>query len=75
MNIEWFLAFLPWLAIVACPVVMFWMMRGMHGGACDKAQAPARAVADSEVAQLRQRLARLEAQRTTATRTDTWRDG
>lgn len=66
MNIEWFLAFLPWLAIVACPLVMFWMMRGMHGGACDKGQAPARVDADSEVAQLRQRLARLEAQRSTA---------
>lgn len=71
MTIEWFLALLPWLAILACPLVMFWMMRGMHGGGCDKEQAPARAHADSEVAQLRQRLARLEAQRAAATGTET----
>ena len=39
MSIEWFLALLPWLAILACPVVMFWMMRRMHGGSCGKEQA------------------------------------
>ena len=71
MTIEWFLAFLPWLAILACPLVMFWMMRGMHGGACNNEQAPARADVNSEVAQLRQRLARLEAQRPGATGTET----
>lgn len=81
MGMEWFLALLPWLALLACPVVMFWMMRGMHGGSCDKAQASGAAGArhasavdghpvaiksediSSEMAQLRERLARLEARR------------
>lgn len=30
MNTEVLLAVLPWLAILACPVVMIWMMRGMQ---------------------------------------------
>ena len=81
MNMEWLLALLPWLAILACPVVMFWMMRGMHGGSCGKEQAPAGAGAQGvaaadvhtggahpvdvnvELAQLRERIAHLEAQR------------
>lgn len=28
MNLDWILAALPWLAVLACPLVMFWMMRG-----------------------------------------------
>jgi hypothetical protein len=33
MNLDWVLAALPWLAFLACPVVMFWMMRG---GGCGR---------------------------------------
>lgn len=77
MSIEWTLGLLPWLVFLVCPIAMLWMMRGMHGGSCGKEQAPGSAFArgatvaddgqavdmDTEVAQLRQRLARLEAQR------------
>lgn len=76
MGTEWFLALLPWLAILACPVAMFWMMRGTHGGSCAKEHASAGSAARnaagdhahpaavaSELAQLRERLALLESQR------------
>ena len=76
MRIEWLLALLPWLALLACPLVMFWMMRGMRGS-CGKQHASGgigtqgastvdgHAIdADAEMAQLRARLARLEAHRT-----------
>ena len=79
MNIEWILVVLPWLALLACPVLMFWMMRGMHGGTCGKEHAPDGSAAarapdakspdgraanvNDELVQLRQRLAQLEAQR------------
>ena len=73
MDITWMYAILPWLAILACPLLMFWMMRGMgHGGGCGShrpttgmrtdAGAPAEDQATDEVAQLKARLARLEAQ-------------
>lgn len=78
MNFEWLLFLLPWLALLACPVLMFWMMRGMHGGSCGKETATtgdgtlATAAADprsgdvsTEITQLKQRLARLEEQRAT----------
>ncbi len=73
MEITWIYTFLPWLALLACPLLMFWMMRGMgHGGGCGS-QRPtnsthADAGADSRdetadvIAQLKARLARLEAQ-------------
>ena len=76
MTFEWLLFLLPWLALLACPVLMFWMMRGMHGGSCGKEQAtgsdgtPGPAAGDPrsedvnpEITQLKQRLARLEEQR------------
>ena len=76
MSFEWLLFLLPWLFLLACPVLMFWMMRGMHGGSCGKEQATAgsgtpAAVArgphpedvNTEIAQLKQQLARLEEQR------------
>lgn len=80
MSIEWLLGLLPWFVFLACPIAMFWMMRGMHGGSCGKEPAPGRLFArratpaadgqavdpDTEVAQLRRRLARLEAQRARA---------
>ena len=76
MTFEWLLFLLPWLALLACPVLMFWMMRGMHGGSCGKEQAttgdgtPATAATgprsedvSTEITHLRQRLAQREAQR------------
>lgn len=32
MNVDAVLAALPWLAVLACPLVMFWMMRGEGRG-------------------------------------------
>lgn len=35
VNFETFLSLLPWLGILACPVMMLFMMRGMsHSGPC-----------------------------------------
>lgn len=56
---ETFLTFVPWLAVLACPVLMFWMMRGMSGGGCHKRPAEAHA-GDEEIRQLKARLAELE---------------
>lgn len=73
MSIDIFVAFLPWLAILACPVVMFWMMRGMSGGGQRHTQAKGGSQpggvhttgerVDQEIHHLRARLARLEAAR------------
>lgn len=76
MTFEWLLFLLPWLALLACPVLMFWMMRGMHGGSCAKEQArtgdgtpvtnaavPRSEDVSTEITHLKQRLARLEGQR------------
>lgn len=62
---------LPWLFILACPVAMWWMMRGMN---CHKQQAGADAAeavtnTDEEVRLLKERIAQLEADRD---RTGTW---
>lgn len=64
-------AILPWLALLACPVMMFWMMR--MGGQChtqakdgsqpDVSNNDTGAKVDDEIQQLRDRLARLEATR------------
>lgn len=72
MNIDIFVGFLPWLAILVCPVMMFWMMR-MSGGQChtqardgsqpDAAKIDTGAKVDDEIHELRTRLARLEAAR------------
>lgn len=56
MSWEWLLGALPLLVFLACPIAMFWMMRGTGGGACGKAD-----VESGEIADLRARLARLEA--------------
>lgn len=73
MNWELIIGFLPWLLLLACPLSMFWMMRGMsHGESCgdetknSNGLAPATAPAsnpDEEMRVLKERLARLEAQR------------
>lgn len=71
MNLEWIGSALPWLFILACPLVMLWCMRGMSGKSCDEKATGAGGselgvVAsggrDEEIALLRARLARLEAQ-------------
>lgn len=75
MTWEWIAILLPWVFILACPLTMFWMMRGMHGGgSCGKktetegegAQAPAAPVRSrqaQEIEVLKERLARLEAEK------------
>lgn len=69
MSINLFAAILPWLALLACPVMMFWMMR--MGGQChtqakdasqpDGGNTDTGAKVDDEIHQLRARLERLEA--------------
>lgn len=74
MTWEWIAFALPWLFILACPLAMFWMMRGMHGGGSCSNKAPtdsegtqAGAVPvrsqDGEIQLLKERLARLEAEK------------
>ena len=77
MTWEWMVLALPWLFVLACPLAMYWMMRGMHGGgSCDKkaatdhegmqaAAVPVRS-SQEEIQVLKERLARLEAQRRSA---------
>ena len=71
MNWEWILGALPLLLLLlACPLAMFWMMRGMSHGESSGKNAKNRhdglAVVpvhtDQEIRALRERLARLEAQ-------------
>ena len=59
---------LPWLLILACPVAMWWMMRGMNCGQ-QQAGASAGANTDEEVRLLKERIAELEADRA---KTSTW---
>lgn len=69
MDWQWIFAILPWLFVLACPLTMFWMMRGMsHGESCKKTEndegtAPATAArsTDEEIRVLKERLAHLEA--------------
>ena len=79
MDWQWFLTILPSLLFLACPLAMFWLMRGMsHGDGCGSKAAKGDGAApatvplsdDDEIRVLRERLARLEAQgrRSTATR-------
>lgn len=72
MSWELMLGLLPWLLLLACPLAMFWMMRGMsHGGASGKTthsgESGLKAVPvrtqDEEIRQLRERLAHVEAER------------
>ena len=61
---------LPWLFILACPVAMWWMMRGMN---CHQKQAGAdgnqAGAKTDEVRRLEERIAQLESDRE---RTGTW---
>jgi hypothetical protein len=52
-------AYLPYLLLLACPIAMFLMMRGMHGrgGQRDILEAPS----DADVAALSEQRDRLEA--------------
>ena len=72
MTGEWIAIALPWVFVLACPLAMFWMMRGMHGGgSCEKkagtenrmqaAAVPASSQVQ-EIQLLKERLARLEAE-------------
>ena len=75
MTWEWIFIALPWAFVLVCPLAMFWMMRGMHGGgSCDKstgapgegAQAAAVSVRSEraqEIEDLKERLAVLEAEK------------
>lgn len=56
---------LPWLLILACPLLMVWMMRGMS---CHQQQAatdvgPAGTDASEDIRLLQARIAELEAER------------
>lgn len=62
MSWEWLLAVAPLLLLLACPLVMWGMMRAMSGGACHGA-SDARggdAGLQREVEVLRARVAELE---------------
>ena len=74
MTWEWIAIALPWVFVLACPLAMFWMMRGMHGGGSSGSQAatqngrmhPAAVPVRSrqqEIEVLKQRLASLEAEK------------
>ena len=75
MTWEWIVIALPWVFVLACPLAMFWMMRGMHGGgSCGKqagtenegtqmAAVPVRRSQEKEIQMLKERLARLEAEK------------
>jgi hypothetical protein len=78
MTWEWIAIALPWLFVLACPLAMFWMMRGMQhgGGSCSKkagtenegmqaAAVPVRSQ-EQEIQALKDRLARLEAEKRNA---------
>lgn len=80
MAWEWIGMALPWVLVLACPLAMFWMMRGMHGSGSGGRQAgsgnrsmqpaavPVQSSREREVQVLKERLARLEAQRRSAGR-------
>ena len=53
---------LPWLAILACPLMMFVMMRMMPGASCHQRTAGAQANegTNQEIRQLQARIAELE---------------
>lgn len=64
---------LLWVFLLACPLAMFWMMRGKHGGGSggkmietesERTAAPAAPVRsqEQEIRELRERLVRLEAE-------------
>jgi hypothetical protein len=73
MSWELIAGFLPWLLLLACPLSMYWMMRGMsHGEPWGKQAKDGNGLAlavvpvsdpEEEIRVLRERLARLEARR------------
>ncbi len=59
MSLNTLLGILPWLALLACPLMMGWMMRGMRGSGgrgCGGHADPR----DAEIRALKARLERLE---------------
>lgn len=76
MTTQFLLSLLPWLAILACPAFMMWMMRGAtgaggkpqaSGGDASRDDGDATTVRPErmnvEIAELRKRLEQLEASR------------
>jgi hypothetical protein len=67
MSTEFVFALVPWLAILACPLMMLVMMRGMSGKSCH--QKPARAQGmentNEQIHRLRARITELEGNRET----------
>lgn len=72
MTWDWLLWALPFAALLACPVMMLWMMRGGGSGGKDETTSPASGVEGSgpsashtekEIDEPRNRLADLEADR------------
>ena len=60
---ETFLWIVPWLALLACPLMMLVMMRMMPGASCHRRPADAQGSDgnDEEIRQLQARIAELEA--------------
>ena len=60
---ETFLWIVPWLALLACPLMMLVMMHMMPGTSCDRRTADAQGSDgnDKEILQLQARIAELEA--------------
>lgn len=65
MSWEWLLGLLPFLVFLACPIAMWFMMRGMSGDHCRGKAEDGNKVPDAalqrEVEALRARVAELEA--------------
>lgn len=70
MSLEIVWSFLPWLLLLACPLLMLLMMRGMHENSCSKpgeneppsaGAVPAGSSSEQEIRLLKERLALLEA--------------
>lgn len=62
MSLNWIVAMLPWLLVLACPLGMYWMMRGMRGGkgdGCGPADKRADGRDDPRDAEIRALKARL----------------
>lgn len=63
MSWDWMPGALGFLALLACPAMMFWMMRGGSGQGCHGgAGAPPEREKDREIRALRARLEKLESQ-------------
>ena len=64
MTWQWLLALAPFLLLLACPLIMWSMMKGMSGGACQEESGAQRGAGEAalqqEVEVLRARVADLE---------------